>query len=447
MVPPAYRRLLASCFLGYLLSPCFAFAQYFSSAQTWGEVAEYTSLTPIAQGDTSFASHASGARIASMRGYPQPYSSAAIPPASAVSGYGCYPQQAEHCESGHPACGPSAGCDCRPTNYRQFRPCNVWYASAAGLYLERDDARRIWTTHETNNNSNQLMNTQDVDPDGEFGADLRLGRFFACNRWAMELGYWSVNNFEASTRESHANLVSSPLLFNDLEFAVGDPVVDYFDSAAEHRLFRSNEIHNVELNLIQAKSDCHNTRRWTSRLSVGVRYFKFDEDLSFSTLDQGGIWGGSGGLEEVNLTSSVKNDLIGAQLGGRFQRPIGSRTLFNISPSFGVYNNHVEQRFDLRRGDGTAAVPTAFSGIAGNYPVETSTDEVAFLSELNLGLQHQVTYRWTLFGGYRVVILTNVGLADDQLPQYIVDIPEIADIDTHGSLVLHGAFFGVGRSF
>jgi hypothetical protein len=38
-------------------------------------------------------------------------------------------------------------------------------------------------------------------------------------------------------------------------------------------------------------------------------------------------------------------------------------------------------------------------------------------------------------------------LADDQFPQYIVDMPEIAHIDNHSSLLLHGAFAGLTYNF
>lgn len=290
------------------------------------------------------------------------------------------------------------------------------------------------------------MNTQDTDPGWEGGADLRLGRYFACKRWALELGYWSVNNFEANSSRTHANGVSSPLQFNDLEFGVGDPVVDYFDGATEHRLSRTNELHNVELNIIEGNAQTNNCNPWSHQMLVGVRYFKFDEDLTFDTLDQGGAWGGNGGRDEVRLSDSISNDLIGVQIGCLFQRQIGCRANFFITPKLGVYNNRIEHRFDLRRGDGAAAMPSALSNVNGSYPVESSTDVVSFLSEANIGIQYQLSSRWTLFGGYRVVVLTNAGLADNQIPQFIVDIPEIANIDTNGSLVLQGTFFGLSCS-
>ena len=54
---------------------------------------------------------------------------------------------------------------------------------------------------------------------------------------------------------------------------------------------------------------------------------------------------------------------------------------------------------------------------------------------------------WSARAGYRVVAITGMGLADDQFPQYINDIPEIENIQHSSSLVLHGAFLGVTYNF
>ena len=350
-------------------------------------------------------------------------------------------------------CAPMADSSQGPPGPRCFAPCcqcrpqPLWYASAAGLYLDRSEPTRVWTTYESGVNANQLMNTQDADTDWEGGAEFRLGRTFCCNRWAVELGYWTVDNFTGYASQTHPSNVSSPLLFNDLEFPTGlGTVAFYFDTAEEHRLRRTNELHNFEANVIQGC--CANgCRRWSSRMLAGFRFFRFDEDLVFETLDAGGTWGGSGGIDEVRLSDSVRNSLFGAQLGCVLTRQCGRRTQLVLSPKFGIYNNHIENRFDLRRGDGTAAIPSAGSGITGSYPVESETDEVAFLSEATAGLQYQLSRRCTLVGGYRVVVLSNIALSDEQIPQYIIDIPEINDIVTTGSLVLHGGYFGATWCF
>ena len=45
-----------------------------------------------------------------------------------------------------------------------------------------------------------------------------------------------------------------------------------------------------------------------------------------------------------------------------------------------------------------------------------------------MGTEWQFTRNWSARAGYRVVAITGMGLADDQFPQYMVDTPEIANI-------------------
>jgi hypothetical protein len=197
------------------------------------------------------------------------------------------------------------------------------------------------------------------------------------------------------------------------------------------------------LNLIEGNIPWSACRKWSHQMLVGVRYFKFDEDLNLATLDAGNSWGANGGANEAYLDTSVENDMVGVQIGCLFQHRIGCRGSFFLTPKFGLYNNHIEHRFHLYRGDGVAAVPSAARGMSGSYPVEADTDVVSFMTEVNVGLQWQVSPRWIVFGGYRVVAISGgVALADNQIPQYIIDTPEIEDIDTNGSLVLQGVFLG-----
>jgi hypothetical protein len=67
--------------------------------------------------------------------------------------------------------------------------------------------------------------------------------------------------------------------------------------------------------------------------------------------------------------------------------------------------------------------------------------------QIDVGVDWQLSRNWSARVGYRVVALTGVALADDQFPQYIVDMPEIAHIDSHSSLLLHGAFAGLTYNF
>jgi len=49
--------------------------------------------------------------------------------------------------------------------------------------------------------------------------------------------------------------------------------------------------------------------------------------------------------------------------------------------------------------------------------------------------------------GYRVVVLTGMGLADNQVPAFLLDTPEIRDIASNANLVLHGGYAGLEFNF
>jgi len=184
---------------------------------------------------------------------------------------------------------------------------------------------------------------------------------------------------------------------------------------------------------------------FTMGWNLGVRYFRFEESFLFGSRN-GATWGEAGGTNEAYLDDKCRNDLVGFQFGADFSyNMFGNWRLF-AAPKLGIYNNHVQHYFNLRRGDGVIA-SAAPAGVTETYPVSSTEDALAFLSEIDLGMDWQVAHNWSVFLGYRVIFATGIALADNQIPTYVVDIPEIADIDTNGDLVLHGAFAGVTVRF
>ena len=82
-----------------------------------------------------------------------------------------------------------------------------------------------------------------------------------------------------------------------------------------------------------------------------------------------------------------------------------------------------------------------------SYPVVSHTDVFSVLTEVNVGLAWNVTQNWSAQVGYRLMVGTGIGLADHQIPTYIVDVPEIAAINRNGNLLLHGAFAGITYNY
>ncbi|MBN2474212.1 MAG: hypothetical protein JXB62_06375 [Pirellulales bacterium] len=348
--------------------------------------------------------------------------------------------------------GPDSG-SCGPCNqygdvvyqYGECEPpcCSDWYVSVLGLVMGRDAPNRVWTTYETGAESNQL----ELDVLGwRWGAEIRFGRRFCCNQWALEAVYWTLDAFEDTRYRSHVNGVGTPLVVSGIEFAGRNGTL-LFDSAAGHRLTRYNEFHNIELNLIRNQMTSSDyTALWDIDWLVGMRYFRFEEHWLFGSV-AGGYWWGQDPSQEAFLDERITNNMLGFQFGLDASYYFNPAWRFFLMPRFGIYNNHIDQYFNAYLGDGTVANPTAASGQTGSYPVIADKDVVSFLTQIDIGLDWQIAPQWTLRAGYRVVLATGIGLADNQIPPYIVDIPELASIDHNGDLILHGATLGVTYNF
>ena len=368
---------------------------------------------------------------------------------------GCEPGPG--CEAGY-GCGPfgqavaEAGCGGGFMPYSQPK----WYVSVSALYMDRDDPDDLWTTYETGNDPNQLPTFTPIDWVG--GVEIRFGRRFggcepccdpccasACGGgggWTLEGAYWTLDAFTGYAVQTHASTVSTVFDFTDVSYATipGSPG-ELFDGADEHRVSRRDEVHNLEINLIRCPLYPTGNGPLDVSWSVGARYFRFREHWVFASLDEAPPDGT--GLEGY-LDDRISNDLVGAQLACDLDYQVGKWSLF-FRPRVGIYNNHIRHRFDAYRSDGELFVtdPPGYP----DYPVSSSENAISFLTEIDVGLEWQFHPKWSTHVGYRATVVTGVGLADHQIPHYIVDTPVLAEIDRNAELVLHGGFAGVTCRF
>lgn len=354
---------------------------------------------------------------------------------------------------GEAACDSWAdGCDAPVVT--GFGP-QQWYVTARGLMMTRNKANPLKTTVETNDELVTISTEADWDWSG--GGEIRIGRWFGmpgcglgecveCGpTWGVEAAYWSLTAFSDSVVVSRPGGVSTPLDVLGISFD-GITGCDYFDAAQMHRIRRGSELHSGEINLVFGQPYSPGPLNVTG--FVGARYFRFADDLNFSSLEMGWNWGDEGGLHEAYLRDRITNDLIGAHVGVNASYLLGFNLRIFFNPSIGIYNNHLENQFHLYRGDGTAAIPLWPPNNPTTYPIESSHDIVAFMSQVDLGVEWQFGMGWSANIGYRVLFATGIGLADHQVPSYyLTDGPQIAQIDTNGDLILHGAFAGLTLRF
>lgn len=325
-----------------------------------------------------------------------------------------------------------------------------WFGYVGALVLGRDEPNRVWTSHQYSPDGRydvmQLNHTDGRMP-WRWGGEVRFGRYFCCGAWAVEATYWTVDAFSTYRQvfpvyydESEPLGLGTPLQFQQVFFG-GESAENWFGNGArEHRLWRRNELHNVEINLIRNRLWGEYNSAWAVDWLAGARFLRFEENLAFASLRNGYLWSQPDGQAYLDL--NVANNLWGFQFGFNADWWWTANLRFFLTPKFGLYNNHIRHAFHIYRGDGLAG-----SGIYGSFPVDASRDVFSFLTEVNIGLDCQLTRRLSATIGYRLIAATGIALADHQFPQYMVDIPEIASIHSNGHLLLHGAFVGLSYNY
>jgi hypothetical protein len=316
-----------------------------------------------------------------------------------------------------------------------------WFASLDVIFMGRTNANGFYTSYETNNNPNQLMTTEH-NMEWQPGGELRFGRRFGCNTWAVEGVYWALADFSDDQCVSNANTVSTPLNVDGIQFCYPNGTwangTAIFDNACEHLIHRQDEVQNAEVNFICAAMGCPCQCGWTVNWAVGFRFFHFTDDLSFTAInDNPALYCNSATLED-----RVENNLFGCQVGFDLGYNITCCWDLFLNTKFGIYDNHMDGTFSAYSGC-TNASPTPASGVTGCYPVSACKDAAAFLGEIRIGTHYNFSRCFGAEIGYRVVAVSGIALADNQFPQYVCDIPSLQNIKSNGDLVLHGGFAGL----
>ena len=184
--------------------------------------------------------------------------------------------------------------------------------------------------------------------------------------------------------------------------------------------------------------------RFSYNFGAGVRWFRFRDTLQFAADRTGADFVGA--VDELYYDIGTINDLVGFQLIGQSNYWITDKLSASLGTKFGLYGNHIQHTSHIFGAAGDAVInngPNA--GRAWN--VSNSTNTVSFLGELDAGLTWSISNHWSLYGGYRVVGLSNVGLTSNQVFPDLRGINDVEIINFNGSLILHGGYAGVQFSW
>ena len=331
-------------------------------------------------------------------------------------------------------------------------PCTLWYGRAGASFMTRDDLDPVWLSYNTADLGDGRLFTDQASPNWGWGGDVVLGRMLGGGAYAVEVGYWGIDPsnrqadaFDPDGTVGNATDLDTVFAFDSLEYN-GTAVADFYTNAFIHRLVRSYEAHNVELNLVRspfygsgfAYGGHHISFRWLA----GIRYLKFNDGFEYMTDDANTVFDGD--VNEVTYLIDIDNNFIGGQVGLGLDYRFHQVFSAYATAKTGFYGSQISHRSRISGSAGDAVVNNAASPYNGQaFNVSTSTTGVAFISELDFGFRYQFLPHWSATMGYRAVGITGVALTTDQIPLYFADIGGVRNINSDGSLILHGGYFGI----
>ncbi len=325
-----------------------------------------------------------------------------------------------------------------------------WFGRVGGLVMTRDRSDHYTFSYGTLDEADQRTNTRDAAMDWTGGVDVRFGRYFNCERNAIEAVYWGLAPVTQTTQTVSGDVLgdlNGILNWNSLDYA-GSWASVYVNVAPGdngiHQLTRDYAFQNLELNLWQFCGSCDtgkcNCSRLKSNWLVGVRYFRFDENLLFAS-DANDVFI-TNENDEIFYNIDIENHLVGFQIGNEAQYCLSDRLTADLAMKLGIYGNQINHLSEIGGNLGGATINNGpWAGEA--FWVSSSKNDVAFLGEVNLGLRYCFNACWTGTLGYRALAVTGVAMPADQIYPDLRGINDVANIDSSRALILHGGYAGI----
>jgi hypothetical protein len=236
-------------------------------------------------------------------------------------------------------------------------------------------------------------------------------------------------------------------------------VNSFFDGAQAHRVRRHFELQNIEVNMLyypllssvgpfgaaRGGSGFLAGNRFSVVGSAGARYLRIDEGFEFASSLNDTVFGDD--PEDMFYNIEMENHLIGMQLGAAANYQATQRLALYFDTKFGVFANLIEHEQQIFGSNGFAVVTAGLPFAGQEYNIQSDKEDIAFLGELRAGVGYWVSPHWRLYGGWRAVGITGVAHATEQIPLNFAGTPDISDIDSNGSLIVHGLQAGVELNY
>lgn len=335
--------------------------------------------------------------------------------------------------------GPPAGGGCDPQVYdpgvSYFDPgvpsCGPWFASVSGLIMTRDVPNNVPLAYiGADPHGPSTLNTEQAGFDWSGGVEAKLGRMVS-DRWAMEVVYWWLDPSNGYlSQRSLANDINSHLDMSNVLYD-GFPLSNIYENSREQRVFRMNQFQNLEINLLQQALVVDPQSRWGMAYFMGARYFKYREILEYYAVQANSEFSDNDMTTQSGYHIRMRNSLIGWQVGARGHLYLGERLRLFATPRAGIFANAISMDQDL----------------CMVIRLNNTKTDVTLLGQLDFGASYQLFRCCSIFGSYRVMGIAGVANADDQIPRSFDSLPDLAQINSSGSIILHGWNMGVQFQF
>jgi hypothetical protein len=312
-----------------------------------------------------------------------------------------------------------------------------WFAGATGLVMTRTLPAGAATMQPA---GGVQLTTSNAAATWPGGVDLHVGRWFGPRQQhAVEFIYWGVYGIGSSDTVTAAGIDAIPQAPGVM---VGSTAASAYlvDSAAQ-QISRSDLVNDVEINWLYSlwerpeflsRDPSAPSRMINLMWLAGFRFFQLEDVLTQTSFPGGGAPG------TLDLGVATNNNLYGAQVGAKFDWRFLPRMRFSTVPKFMIAGNSITNTTTLATGSGTQALFA--SGAPVN--VHSTLGVFSWLGSVDTGVAWDVTERWTLSMGYRVVGVGNIAQADGQWPSVIASSANLSGIDAGSSTIIHGGFAG-----
>lgn len=339
---------------------------------------------------------------------------------------------------------------------------NRWFGGVNALVMTRNHHSGLITA--TDQVGNILQGSCATNMGYTGGIDATLGRMFGCDgTHGIMVNYWGLYPQTRCSEVTGINDINTPIQYSNLQYddGLGGGVLPYanrHNGVCIQKIEEKTTINSFEVNFIGNmgcnstfwgnNAGCYGAGCNGSRLSMGwaagIRYFQFNEGFGIysDTTDQLI----DGDQAEACYHIQTRNNMLGFQLGSGLNYCVTNRLSLYGMTRVGIFGNNVSQ---CQYATGTQGDAWVNGGVYNGqaYRVSGRTTDLAFIGQLDLGARWQVSRCWSVNAGYRIVGLTGVALATQQVPTDFGNLGIASVVNNNGSAILNGAYIGATMSF